>query len=111
MDNFTLDMLATTGGMAVVAAALVQASKQFLDVNPKWMALCWSLALNALYVLVLATERTAAVYVTAALNVPFVAVAASGAYEYGIKALQNKLDQRRETKTQGNSETGDGESE
>lgn len=107
MDNFTLDMLATTGGMAVVAAALVQASKQFADVNPKWLALGWSLALNLVYVFVLAAERTAAVYITAALNVPFVAVAASGAYEYGIKTLQNKLAQRREAKTQGNAETGE----
>lgn len=111
MDNFTLDMLATTGGMAVVAAALVQASKQFIDVNPKWLALGWSLALNAVYVLVLAAERTAAVCITAALNVPFVAVAASGAYEYGIKALQDKLTQGKEAREQGNSETGDDERE
>lgn len=107
MDNFTLDMLATTGGMAVAAAALVQATKYFLDINPKWLALGWSLALNAVYVLVLATERTAAVYITAALNVPFVAMAASGAYEYGIKALQNKLAQGKEASSQGNAETGD----
>lgn len=111
MDNFTLNMLATTGGMAVVAAALVQASKQYIDVNPKWLALGWSLALNLVYVLVLAADRTAATYITAALNVPFVAVAASGAYEYGIKSLQNKLVQRQEAKEQGNLETGDGEDE
>lgn len=112
MEPLTLDMLATTGGMAIAVAALVQATKYFYDkINPKFLALAWAFILNVIYFLLIAPEHSASLFVTALLNVPFVAVTASGAYEYGIKALQNRLAQAKEAKEQGNAETGDGEGE
>jgi len=81
-DFLSWEFLGTFAGAATFVTLMTQVAKQFINVDPKWISLAFSMIVS-LGMVSLKDEWTAAAVVMALLNALFVTGAAVGLYEAG----------------------------
>ena len=82
--------LGTMAGIAAAVSALTQILKQFMKIDPKWIALALSVVIS-LTVQIVGGDMAAEAFILSALNAILAAGTAVGMYESVIKPVVRRM--------------------
>jgi hypothetical protein len=89
-DFFTWELLATFAGATGAVSVLTQVVKKYLNIEPKFIALCLSFIILACVQFFYLKDFSANGIALAALNVLIVTGASIGLYEAALKTIAKK---------------------
>lgn len=89
-DFLTWEILGTFGGAAVSVTILTEIIKNYLNIDPKWVALAFSIIASFGVEIFHREILTPAVFVLSIFNALLIAGASIGAYEGIIKKFESK---------------------
>lgn len=91
-DFFTVDFLTTFTGMVTFVTVVTQLVKNYVNVDPKWIALVATIVGQAVVQFVFIGDFSASGIAMAGFNVIAVLLGAIGAFETVVKPIQNKIE-------------------